>query len=203
MQIVIIGAGNVGATLGAKWVAAGHTVVFGVRDPAGAKAQAALATTGGAARVEAIALALRAAEVVVLALPGAAVADFVRDYGDALAGKLVIDTTNRFGQPAMNALELLQTAAPAAMLGRAFNSLGWENFAEPWLGDVQADMLYCAPAGEPSTRVAQLISDVGLNPVRAGGLEQAPLIDNLGALWGALAYGQGYGRRVAFKVLLP
>jgi predicted dinucleotide-binding enzyme len=33
MRIVVIGAGNIGRTLGAKWVTAGHEVVYGVRSP--------------------------------------------------------------------------------------------------------------------------------------------------------------------------
>jgi len=33
MNIGIIGAGNVGGTLGARWARNGHTVAFGVRDP--------------------------------------------------------------------------------------------------------------------------------------------------------------------------
>jgi predicted dinucleotide-binding enzyme len=37
MHIGIIGAGNVGVALGAGWLRAGHTVTFGVRNPATAK----------------------------------------------------------------------------------------------------------------------------------------------------------------------
>jgi 8-hydroxy-5-deazaflavin:NADPH oxidoreductase len=46
MQIAILGAGNIGRTLGAKWAAAGHAVVFGVRDPGSDKARAALGEVG-------------------------------------------------------------------------------------------------------------------------------------------------------------
>jgi predicted dinucleotide-binding enzyme len=47
MNISIIGAGNIGGTLGRKWAAAGHTVVFGVRDPQAEKVQALLAQIEG------------------------------------------------------------------------------------------------------------------------------------------------------------
>ncbi|MFL5690344.1 MAG: NAD(P)-binding domain-containing protein, partial [Ktedonobacteraceae bacterium] len=40
LHIALLGAGNIGGTLGRKWIAAGHTVAFGVNNPAGAKAQA-------------------------------------------------------------------------------------------------------------------------------------------------------------------
>ena len=58
MKIAVIGKGNIGRTLGGKWVAAGHDVVYGVRSP-------------GAAGTASITDAVAAAEVVVLAVPGA------------------------------------------------------------------------------------------------------------------------------------
>ena len=44
MKIAIIGAGNVGGTLGRAWVKAGHEVMFGVRDPSSPKVAALLET---------------------------------------------------------------------------------------------------------------------------------------------------------------
>jgi predicted dinucleotide-binding enzyme len=113
----------------------------------------------------------------------------------------VIDSTNQFGQPVMNGLAAIAGAAPQAAIYRAFNSLGWENFAEPVLDGTQADLLYAGPDGPGRAMVEQLIADIGLRPVWVGDLSQAPLVDNLGALWGALAFGQRRGRRIAFKVL--
>ena len=39
IHIVVLGAGNIGGTLGRKWVAAGHQVIFGVTNPHGEKAR--------------------------------------------------------------------------------------------------------------------------------------------------------------------
>jgi len=203
MKIAIIGSGNIGGTLGAKWAAAGHAVVFGVRDAGSAKARAALGAAGERARVDKIAGAIADAEVVVLAVPGAAVAETVAAHGAALDGKLVIDTTNQFGAPVMNGIAAIAGAAPQAAIYRAFNSVGWENMAEPIVGGVQADLLYCGPDGAGRAAVEQLIAAVGLRPVRVGDLQQVALVDNLGALWSALVFGQGLGRRLAFKVLTP
>ena len=41
MKIAILGAGNIGGTLGKKWLKAGHEVIFGVRDIRSAKTRAA------------------------------------------------------------------------------------------------------------------------------------------------------------------
>ena len=198
MNISIIGSGNIGRTLAARWRDAGHSVSIGVRDPHGPKAQAAARELGPAVALSPIAESLAGAEAVLLALPGAALDDFAGEHGAALAGKLVIDATNQFGQPVMNGLAALTRHAPGAELVRAFNSLGWENFAQPVIDGVQVDLLYCGADG-----AERLIADCGLRPVRVGGLEQAPLVDAVGALWGALVFGQGRPRRLAFKLQTP
>ncbi|MDZ4717469.1 MAG: NAD(P)-binding domain-containing protein [Roseiflexaceae bacterium] len=202
MRIAVIGSGNIGGTIGVKWASAGHRVVFGSRDPRSPKIHTSSAASE-AVQVASIADALTDAEVVLLALPSSAVADFVAEYGSALNNKLVIDATNKFGQAVINSLAVIQEAAPQATLVRAFNSLGWENFAEPVIDGVQVDLLYVGPDGEARAVIETLIIDIGLLPVRVGDLTQAALVDNIGALWGALAFGQKLGRRVAFKVLTP
>jgi predicted dinucleotide-binding enzyme len=56
--------------------------------------------------------ALAGAEVVVLAVPGGAVADVVAANGAALAGKVVIDAVNRIGEPEVNSRAAIAAAAP-------------------------------------------------------------------------------------------
>jgi 8-hydroxy-5-deazaflavin:NADPH oxidoreductase len=201
MRIAIIGSGNIGGTLGAKWAAAGHQVVFGVRDPQSAKAQAALEATGGAARLASIGESLVDAEVILLSLPAAAVADFVAEHGAALNNKLVIDATNKFGQPVVNSFATIESAAPQAILVRAFNALGWEHFAEPQLNGQQIDLFYVSSDGEPRKIIEGLIADIGLRPIRVGDHAQVGLVDAMGSLWVALAFGQQRGRKLAFKML--
>jgi predicted dinucleotide-binding enzyme len=54
MRIAIIGAGNVGGTLGKMWAAKGHEVAFGVRSPNDAKVQTLVAATGQRARATSV-----------------------------------------------------------------------------------------------------------------------------------------------------
>ncbi len=196
MKIAIIGAGNIGSTLGKKWAQAGHEIRFGVRNPADPK-HAALQSTG---KVTAVGESLDGAEVILLAIPGAGIVDFAAQFGANLAGKIVIDATNNPRSPVMNNLETLQAAAPDSALVRAFNTLGWENFAQPQLGGVQIDLFY-AGAASACQAAEQLIGEVGLRPVYLGGLEAAAVTDGLTRAWFALAFGQGKGRRIAFKLL--
>src|SRR5260370_30163000 len=49
MKIGIIGAGNVGGTLGTGWLRKGHDVIFGARDLADPKLQTLLKQTGAQA----------------------------------------------------------------------------------------------------------------------------------------------------------
>jgi len=203
MNIAVIGSGNIGSMLGTHWAVAGYTVIFGARDVSNSKASAAALAAGSNARVDTITNAIAAAEVVVYAIPGAAMAASLREEGVGLDQKIVIDTTNQFGQPVMNAITAILAAAPTAIVYRTFNSVGFENMADPMIDGVQADMLYVGPDLAGRVVIDQLIADCGLRPVYVGDNTQAALVDNLGALWGALAYGQKLGRRLAFKVVTP
>ncbi len=196
MKISIIGAGNIGSTLARKWAQAGNQIWFGVRNPSDPKFDD-LRPLG---QVCPVAQAVESAEVLLLSLPGAAVAEFAAQFGAVMDGKMVIDATNNIRSAEMNNLAVLQEKAPGAHLVRAFSSLGWENFAEPSLGGQPIDLFYC---GEPTSQAAadQLISEIGLRPIYLGGLETVGLVDNLTRLWLQLVFTHKRSRRLAFKLV--
>ncbi len=201
MKISVIGAGNIGRTLGLKWAVQGHDVFFGVRDPVAEKVRALLADTDGRARAAAVAKSVQDAEVVLFAIPAGAMGDTVTAIGGDLHGKILVDATNRVGATPMHQLDLLRGAAPESPLFRAFSNLGWENFARPSINGEQIDLFYCGDDGRPRQIVDALISDIGLRPIYLGGVDQAGLVDALTRLWFNLALGQGLGRRLAFKMM--
>jgi hypothetical protein len=174
MKMAVIGKGNIGGTLGSKWRAAGHDVVFGAvlgaRDGSG--------EGPGGAPVRGIGDALDGAEVVLLAVPGKAVPDVVNEQGAALAGKVVIDAMNRIGAPEFDSRALLAAAAPSARYARAFNSLGWENFADPVPG---ANLFFAA---DPEARATA-----------------TQTVDALLPLWFALVKQNGGDRKVALRIV--
>lgn len=213
-RIAIIGAGDIGAILGSKWVDAGRRVTFGVRDPGSDKAAALRARLGARAEFTSVSEALADAEVILLAVTGAAVAQVASDYGSQLEGRIVIDATNQLvkgrteatgnwgDRPTLNSVAVVREHAPGARVYRAFNSYAWEIFADPVFGDRRADLFYCGPAGPSQQVVEELIEDVGLRPVRVGDLDRAEEVDNVLALWASLAIFAGKGRaNVAFTLL--
>jgi predicted dinucleotide-binding enzyme len=201
MKIGVIGAGNIGGTIGKKWAEQGHEVVFGLRDPNAQRYQQLLETMEGKAQAMTMAEAVEQAEVVLFAIPSNAVEDTAAALGSKLDGKIVIDPTNKMGQAVANSLFTLQKHAPQAKLFRAFNYLGWENFAEPIIGGTQADLFYCGVAGEAQHIVEKLISDIGIRPIYVGDLDQVAAVDALLGLWFTLAVKQGKGRHLAFKMI--
>lgn len=201
MQISILGAGKVGSTLAQAWLRAGYTVRLGVRTVDSPAIQALLGELGEAASVTTVADAIAAGDVVVFAIPGQAMEATIAAHAAALASKVVIDAANKVGAATMNSRAAFTAHAPTAQVFRAFNTLGWENFAQPQFGAIQADLFFCGPDGAARHQVEQLIAAVGLRPVWVGGPEQTALVDALGGLWFALALGQQRGRHLAFKLL--
>jgi 8-hydroxy-5-deazaflavin:NADPH oxidoreductase len=189
MRIAVIGKGNIGGSLGTKWRAAGHDVVYGARDGSG--------EGPGGAPVRGIGDALKDADVVVLAVPGQVVADVVTEHGAALAGKTVVDAVNRIGAPEFDSRAIIADAAPQARYVRAFNSLGWENFADPMPG---ANMFFAA---DPDARATaeELIRAVGLEPAFLGDATATATVDGLLPLWFALVRQNGGNRRVALRII--
>lgn len=201
MEVGILGSGKIGATIGKKWAATGHDIIFGVRNPQADKVLGLLAEIEGSVRAASVLEASENAEVVLFAVPGASVSGIAGALRDELDGKILIDATNQVGAEVMNNLGVLKAFAPNSNLYRAFSNLGWENFEQPEINGEQIDLFYCGDPGEVQTIVDDLIRDVGLNPVYIGGVEQAAIIDNLTQLWFSLALRRGLGRRLAFKMI--
>ncbi len=201
MKIAVIGAGNIGGTLGRKWAAGGHEVVFGVRDPAAEKTRRLLSALEGSVQAVSPTTAPRGCDVVLLAVPGRAMVETVRLISPELRGKILIDATNDMTRDPMHSLDLLRAAAPDSPVYRAFSNLGWEVFAEPEFNGTASDLFFCGDGAQVQTAVENLIAAIGLRPVFIGGLDQADVIDGLTRLYFSLAMGQGHGRRVGLRML--
>ena len=183
--IGVIGSGNIGEAVGEAWRRAGHDVVYASRSPE-------------PPRTVAIGDAIAGADVVLLALPGAAVPRLLAEHGPGLDGRIVIDATNDLGGERLHHVDTYGESAPGARFVRAFNTVGFEMFADPSIGGEVADLFWCGPE---DAGVEQLIADVGLRPVRVGDIDAIDVVDGVGRLWLTLVFRQGYPRRLAFRLL--
>jgi predicted dinucleotide-binding enzyme len=208
MKIAIIGAGNVGGTLGKAWTGKGHQVFFGVKRPQDDKVQELLRTAGPNARAGSPAEAAASGEVVVFATPWPATEEAIRSAGN-LAGKIVIDCTNPL-KPDLSGLEVGHTTSGAEMVAewargakvfKAFNTTGFNIMANPIINGIPTVMFVCGDDEAAKPVVLQLASDVGFEAVDAGKLTQARLLEPWALLWIHLALKGGAGRDFGFALV--
>jgi predicted dinucleotide-binding enzyme len=168
VRVGVIGGGRVGSALAASWREAGHDVRVSTRET----------VTETAAD----------AEVVVLALPARAVADAIEQIG-SLAGTVLVDATNNFsgGPTGLEIAELASEAAYAKALNTVFSTFMHETPPES-----PAACLYCGDE-DAKPAVAQLIRDVGFEPIDVGGADATPLLESFARIVAALGYTQGRG----------
>lgn len=197
MRIAILGAGNVGGGLGKALAAAGHDVVFGVRDPESTKTLAALAEIPDAAAASP-ADAVDGADVIVFALRPVAVAATVAVLPD-LRGRIVIDAMNRLdGEPGRSTTQDLAVLLPRAKLAKAFNTIGFENLSTAATRTVPVAMFVAGDDADAKAAAMLLASDIGFRAEDAGGLANAKSLEEMVKVWLALA--QVYGRTVGFAI---
>lgn len=206
MTIAIIGSGRIGSGLARRWRQAGHDIVFAARQPSDAALQALCAELG--ARAATVPEAVRAATVAVLAMPYGALDEVIgaADWD----GRLVIDATNAVQRgpdgtelkhaPGSSASEELARRLPRARVFKSFNAQGAENLADPMYDGVRASNFFCGDDADGRVVMRQLVEDAGFDPVDAGPLRHARLLEPLMLLWMAVA-GTSGSREVAFRLL--
>jgi len=202
MQIAIIGAGNVGKALGGGWAGAGHNVRYGLRNPGDAKYRGLAAAT--------VAEAAREAECVVIATPWSATEAAIRSAG-ALAGKLVLDATNPLTMGpggltlalgfSTSAGEMVAQWAAGAAVFKTLNTTGFGNMAKSGGYPLRPVMFYAGDDAARRGTVSALLADLGFEPVDAGPLINARLLEPYGMLWIDLAAKRGQGRDIAFALM--
>jgi 8-hydroxy-5-deazaflavin:NADPH oxidoreductase len=180
MDIAIIGAGNVGTALAGAFARAGHHVTITATHPEhAAQAAKSTGTDSAGSNQEAIA----AGDVVVLAVPGTAFDAIVGEVGDELAGKVVIDVSNRPTPDPSGAgtsiAEELQAQIPGASVVKAFNTAFASRQADPTLGGVAADGFVAADDDDAKRTVLDLVESIGFRPVDAGSLASSRTLEGM------------------------
>ncbi len=207
MKIAIIGAGNVGGALAKSSVRAGHSVTLSAKDPAHAEAKA---KDTGARAVRSAVEATKGAEVVILAVPYAAIDAVLGELGDALAGKVVIDVTNRVKRPAIaesvdgvSAAEEIQRKAPQAKVAKAFNYAFASRHADPKVDGMALDGFVASDDADAKAKTLALAGSIGFRPIDAGPLAMARALEALGILNIALQMQNGWPWQSGWKLIGP
>jgi len=206
MSISIIGAGNVGMALGHAFTQRGETVVLGVPEPE--KYQSAVSALGPLAKVTSTAQAIAVGDVVILAVPYAAVAGIAQSVSD-WQDKILVDATNPLapglagltvGTTTSGAEELAKLARGARVV-KAFNTTGAENMADTRYPGGSPMMPLCGDDADARQRVMALATLIGFDAVDMGPLMVARYLEPFAMTWIHLALKQGYGRKFAFGML--
>ena len=147
-------------------------------------------------------------EVVVLAVPYGVIDRVLPALGD-LAGKVVIDCTNPLSrdlgslvtEPGTSGAEVVAGMLPGAKVVKALNTTGVANMRDASYPDGPPTMLLAGESSMAKAVVSELVSDLGFEPVDAGPLKSARWLEPLAMLWIELAYRQGLGDDIAFKLI--
>jgi 8-hydroxy-5-deazaflavin:NADPH oxidoreductase len=207
MRIAIVGAGNVGKALSAAAVAAGHDVAVSATTKENAEEAAAAAGARAAANN---ADAVNGAEIVVLALPHAAVDEVANELGPALAGKVVVDASNPLNTTftdlvtvGTSSAEDLQRQLPDASVIKAFNTTFASRHGSPTEGDAPLDAFIAGDDAEAKAKVGELASSLGYRVIDAGSLRMARSLEEMAFLNITLNATNGWAWQSGWKLVGP
>ena len=201
--ISIIGSGNMATAIGTRATKHGHTIEIMSRNTATAQA---LADQIGNGTTVGTYGARPAGDIVIVAVLYAAAVDVVADYGEALAGKILVDITNPFNAdgtglvttPGNSVSEQIAAAAPDnAHVVKAFNTILGGVIAK----DTPLDVFFAGDNAEAKARIAAFLESLGMRPLDAGALEMAHALEWAGILLVGLARnGAGFDIALGAKV---
>ncbi len=191
MKIAIIGKGNVGSALGKGLSNAGHETKFGHRDPA-----------------EPVADAAKWGEVIILAVPHNNADDAREEIKPYADGKTVIDVMNAIGANmdlgiscTTSTAEETQRKLPNAKVVKAFNTVFAPNQSTAKVGDQQLSAFMAGDDVDAKQVVAQLTRDMGFDPVDCGPLKAARYLEAMGIMIINLAFKNGMGTKMGYKLV--
>ena len=212
VRIAFLGYGNVGAAIATAVARAGHDVVLAVNPdrPDGAAELVARTPTLAAATVAPAADAVTGADVVVLAVPFATLADLLPRLADRLAGTVVVDATNPVGPGLTHGLGSQQAGAqhvaallPGANVVKAWNVYGFENLDQPPTGPagLRPVMPFAGDDAAAKATVAGLLAQLGWEPLDVGPLAAAVDLEHMTLLWVRLVRALGHSPRLVWAAL--
>ena len=150
------------------------------------------------------------ADVVVLAVPYGAVDDAVRELGACVQGKTLVDVTNALTEDMQLAsgcttsgAERLQQIASGARVVKAFNTQFAGHMDSCRLDGQVLTVVAAGDDAQAKQEVIEMAKAIGFEPVDAGPLQSARLLEPLGYFNIQLGYVQGLGTNIGLKLVHP
>ncbi len=146
-------------------------------------------------------------EVVVLAVPYAAINETLKEIGEGVDGKILIDVTNviteggPLSEHSTSGAERLQKRVPNAVVVKAFNTVFATHMNNGSAKGRQLTLLVAGDSASAKTRVMDIGRDIGFDPVDAGPLPNARLLESLGNLNIDLGLKLGMGTDIGFALV--
>ena len=204
MRIAIIGAGRLGGALGQRLLEAGHRVTF-----SGGASAAEAASTIEAHAAASSREAATWADVVILAVPFAAIEDAIEEAG-RLEGKVLWSCVSALRSDYSglavgfdtSAAEQVASYAPGARLVAAIPPFA-EALSSRHLrydAGLTPTVFVCGDDADAKSLIEKLVSEIGAEPVDAGPLEAARLVEPAMMLLVRIAYS-GLPRDVGLRLL--
>lgn len=213
MNIVIVGTGNMARGIGTRVLAGGHNLTLVGHEPGKAENLATElqgVAQGGASVQAAAENSSIDGDVLVLAVPYAAAASVVQQYGDQLANKIIVDITNPVDFTTMSpalpgdtsgAEEIVKAAPSGAKVVKAFNTTFAGTLVAGQVAGQPLDVFIAGDDADAKSTMFQLVSSAGLRPVDVGPLQRARQLEALGLLHMALQFTLNTGFGSAVKII--
>ena len=208
MRIGILGSGLMGGKLGTIWTRAGHEVVFSYSHSE-QKLKKLARDAKGKARAGTPREAAQEADAVLLAVHWSRVDDVLQQAGD-LSGKVIVscslpmnaDDSGLVIAHTSSGAEELARKVPKARVVSAFGTVPSEVLFDVFEARRKArkpSLVYCGDDASGKKVGAQLIRDVGFDPVDAGPLRIARYTEPFTLLIARLAYEGDKGPELAYR----
>lgn len=203
MNLLIIGAGNMGSALAQQFSRAGHAVRVAATSLS--KAQDTASSLTGVTAVE-LAGSADAVDVVIVATPYDQAVAALSAVG-SLDGNVVVDITNPLTPDFMgltighqtSAAEEIAKAFPNAEVAKGFNTLFAQVLAAgpAFANDQKAPTFVASDSDRAKATATSLAESVGFDVIDAGPLKNARYLEPLAGLNIYLGYGAGQGTAIA------
>lgn len=213
MNITIIGAGNMGQGIATRLLSGGHNVTIIDRDEGEATNlahQLRLAAKGGATVTVAPPGSPITTDMVVLAVYYPSERAIVEQYGQQLAGKIIVEISNPLNEsfddlatpPGSSAAEELAKILPAgAKVVKAFNTTFAGTLVAGKVDGQSLDVFIAGDDAEAKAQVASAIESAGLRPIDVGPLRRARQLEGIGLLHITLQGALGTNWMSTVKIL--